>query len=158
MKPRDSANGDGSDDDDIRVVMAFFLAPLSVPLSMLPIVAFSDGKSIAKIIIVVLGAVASYGGTFVFGIPAYSFLKARRVTAAWAAVATGLAIGAITWVLFSVLLPLSLGQGLSGVRFALIDRRMMSGVLWPGGVEGALVGAVYWLIARPDRRTNWNAG
>jgi hypothetical protein len=154
MNPGGRANADGPNDDDIRVVIAFFLAPLSVPLSMLLILAFSGVNTAGTMMIPIFAVVASYGGTFVFGVPAYSVLKGRGVTAAWAAVATGLAIGGITWVLFSVLLPLFLGQGLSGARFALTDRSIMSGVLWPGGVEGALVGAVYWLIARPDRRTN----
>ena len=55
------------------------------------------------------------------------------------------------WLVFSVLFPLSLDQGLSGVQFALTNLHTLKGVIWPGGVLGAIVGALFWVIARPDR-------
>lgn len=99
-----------------------------------------------------VAAFLSYGGTLAFGMPAYFLLKARSLTAAWVAGAIGFAIGALMWLVFLVLFPLSLGQGLSGVRFGLANFHIVTDIAWPGGVLGAIVGGLFWMIARPDRQ------
>ena len=94
----------------------------------------------------------SYAGTLALGMPAYFFLRERGLTAFWIAGVVSFVIGALMWLVFSALFPLSLDQGLAGVRFALTDLRSLRGALWPGGVLGATVGALFWVIARPDRQ------
>lgn len=97
----------------------------------------------------------AYGGMLILGIPVYLFLRSHHRTAFWIAPIVGLVIGAITWLVFSVLFALSLGEGISGMRLALTDPNISKGIAWPGGVLGAVVGALFWLIARPDRQRPW---
>jgi hypothetical protein len=54
------------------------------------------------------------------------------------------------WLVFAAIFALLLHEGLAGVQFALANRRMLSGAIWPGGILGAAVGVMLWLIARPD--------
>jgi hypothetical protein len=90
---------------------------------------------------------------FVFGVPSHIVLRARGFRAVWIAVATGFVIGALMWLVFSILFVLSLDQGFSGVRRSLADVRS---VLFPGGVLGAIVGGLFWSVARPDRKLSWH--
>lgn len=135
-----------------RRAVAFFIAPLAVPLLMLPWLSSGHLSPGWILTATVIAALVSYAGTFVLGMPAYCFLRARGLTAAWVAGVTGFVIGVLMWLVFSVLFPLSLDQGLAGVRFALTDLHSLRGVLWPGGVLGAIVGVLFWMIARPDRQ------
>lgn len=135
-----------------RRAVAFFIAPLAVPLLMLPWLLSGHLASGWILTAVVITALVSYAGTLALGMPAYFFLRARGLTALWIAGVTGFVIGALMWLVFSVLFPLSLDQGLAGVRFALTDLYSLRGVLWPGGVLGAIVGVLFWVIARPDRQ------
>lgn len=76
----------------------------------------------------------AYAGTFVFGLPLYFFLRARQITSFVVAPAFGLIIGALaTWLV--------------------AGRYLTPDFLQFGGLSGAAVGAVLWLIARPGRRT-----
>lgn len=134
-----------------RHTVAFFVAPLAAPLLMLPWL-LSGHLALGWILTaMVIVALVSYAGTVVVGMPAYSFLRARGLTAAWIAGIVGFAIGSLMWLVFSILFPLSLGQGLTGVRLGLTDLHSLRGVLWPGGMLGTIVGALFWVIARPDR-------
>jgi hypothetical protein len=135
-----------------RRAVAFFIAPLAVPLLMLPWLSSGHLATGWILTAMVIAALVSYAGTLALGMPAYFLLRARGLTAAWIAGAAGFVIGALMWLVFSVLFPLSLDQGLAGVRFALTDLHSLQGVLWPGGVLGAIVGALFWVIARPDRQ------
>jgi hypothetical protein len=142
----------GSDAPMKRGAVAFFVAPLAVPLLLLPWLSSGHLAPGWMLTAIVIAALVSYAGTLVLGVPAYFLLRARRLTAAWIAGVAGFVIGALMWLVFSVLFPLSLDQGLSGVRFALTDLHTLKGVIWPGGVLGAIVGALFWVIARPDRQ------
>ena len=51
---------------------------------------------------------------------------------------------------FSLLFALMLGHGLSYALSQLTNIGALRGVLWIGPI-GAVVGALLWLIARPDR-------
>jgi hypothetical protein len=135
-----------------RSAIAFFIAPSAAPLLLLPWLCSGRLAPGWVLMAVLLATLVSYTGTFALGMPAYLFLRARGLSAAWIAGAVGFVIGALMWLVFSVLFPLSLDQGLSGVRFALTDLHTLRGVLWPGGVLGAIVGSLFWLIARPDRQ------
>ena len=88
-----------------------------------------------------------FGDAYVF------LLRARDLTAVWIAGMAGFAIGSLMWLTFSGLLPLLLDQGVEGVWFALTNMRSLKGILWPGGVLGAIAGLLFWLIARPDRQS-----
>lgn len=135
-----------------RRTVAFFVAPLAVPLFVL-IWSFSGHLALGwRLTMMVIAAFLSFGGTLAFGMPAYFLLKARGLTAAWIAGVAGFVIGALMWLVFLVLFPLSLGQGFSGVRLGLADFHIVSDIAWPGGVLGAIVGALFWVIARPDRQ------
>ncbi|RUW45528.1 hypothetical protein EOA32_33895 [Mesorhizobium sp. M1A.F.Ca.ET.072.01.1.1] len=135
-----------------RSAVAFFTAPLAVPLLMLPWL-LSGHLAVGWILTaMVIAALLSYAGTLALGMPVYFFLGARGLTAFWIAGIAGYVIGAIMWLVFSVLFPLSLDQGFAGVQFAVTDLRSLKGVLWPGGVLGAIVGMLFWVIARPDRQ------
>jgi hypothetical protein len=59
----------------------------------------------------------------------------------------------VMWLVFSALFALMLGEGTLGVHLTLTDANMLKGLIWPGGVLGAVVGAAFWLIARPDHQT-----
>jgi hypothetical protein len=61
-------------------------------------------------------------------------------------------MGAVMWLIFSISFVLALEEGTSGIRLALTDTSMLKGMAWPGGVLGAVVGVVFWVIARPDRQ------
>jgi hypothetical protein len=137
-----------------RRTVAFFVAPLAVPLFAL-VWSFSGHLALGwRLTMMAIAAFLGYGGTLAFGIPAYRFLSARRLTAAWIAGVVGLAIGALMWLVFLVLFPLSLGQGLSGVRLGMANFHIVADTAWPGGVLGAVVGALFWVIARPDRKSS----
>ncbi|WP_156751148.1 hypothetical protein [Mesorhizobium sp. AA23] len=141
-----------------RHAVAFFSAPLAVPLFTLPWVLSGHLAAGWILTATVITALVSCAGTLALGMPAYFFLRARGLTTFWIAGIIGFVIGAFMWLVFSVLFPLSLDQGLPGVRFALTDLRSLKGVLWPGGVLGAIVGSLFWVIARPDRQSSWPPG
>ena len=134
-----------------RHKLAFLVAPLAVPLLVLLWLMLGNLAMPWLLIAVIIAAATSYAGTFLLGKPAYAFLNAHGQTAAWIAVVTGFVIGATMWLVFSILFPLSLGQGVDGVLFALTDPHSLRGVIYPGGLLGMIVGGLFWVIARPDR-------
>jgi hypothetical protein len=99
----------------------------------------------------VIAAITAYLGTAIFGIPAYLLLRARGITSIWVAVIFGLLIGVVTWFLLAIAFPLSLGQGVPGVKAGFMLPSVYWGALVPAGVLGMIVGALFWFIARPDR-------
>src|SRR5689334_956225 len=102
-----------------RSAVAFLVAPLAVPVVLLPWLS-SDHLTRGWILTaMIIAAAVSYAGTLALGMPAYFVLKAWRLTAAWTAVIVGFVIGALMWIIFSMLFPLSLGQGLEGILFGL---------------------------------------
>jgi len=74
----------------------------------------------------------SYFGIFLFGLPLYLLLRAYKLTAFWLAPVVGFVAG------FAMMGLASSWLGLPLVSVA--------------GPSGAAVGALLWLIARPDRR------
>jgi hypothetical protein len=86
----------------------------------------------------------------VFGLPLYRLLRGRAWTSFWIAPLPGFLVGAVMWLGFSMVFGLALGEGTFGIRLALTDPSALKGMIWPGGVLGAGVAIVFWLIARPD--------
>lgn len=136
-----------------RHIVGFFVAPLAAPLLLLPWLWSGQLASGWILTAVVISSLVSYAGALVLGMPTYFLLRARDLTADWIAGMAGFAIGSLMWLTFSGLLPLLLDQGVEGVWFALTNMRSLKGVLWPGGVLGAIAGLLFWLIARPDRQS-----
>jgi hypothetical protein len=142
-----------------RSFVAFLVAPLWVPLVMIPLASLymfsspNQGPWVA--ITIFLGVIFGYGGTLAFGLPAFAVLRSRQVTAFWIAPVLGFIIGAVTWQIFMVFFALMMSDGhlstaAHGIKQTLGDPVKMLFAVGPGGL-GALVGATLWLIARPDR-------
>lgn len=136
-----------------RQTLAFLLAPLVVPMSFALWLAWGHLAPAWVVVSAFVSALFTYGGTAVFGIPAYKILLRSGWTALWVAVVTGFVIGMITWIIFGILFALSLDEGMFGVRAVLIQSKdVVKNVVWPGGVFGMIVGVLFWIIARPDRK------
>ncbi len=88
----------------------------------------------------------AYAGTLFVGLPTYLFLRNRKWTAFWIAPIAGFMVATATWYLLVTFIPLFFLPRLTQLA-TLLD------ALWPIGPIGALVGALMWLIARPDRLT-----
>lgn len=136
-----------------RHKFAFLAAPLAVPLFFLVWLLPGDFPARWQLTMVIIAAIFAYGGTLLFGVPAYFFLKAQNLTAIWVAMVAGFGIGALTWLVFMVLFPLSLDEGWSGVALGFSSLHTAKDIAWPGGVLGMVVGILFWVIARPDRPT-----
>jgi hypothetical protein len=134
-----------------RPVIAFLVAPLVVPFFLLPslLSGMPDGFWFAMTLIV--ATITAYAGTFFFGLPAYLFLRARKWTSFWFAPVVGFIGGSLAYCLFIVLFGLSLGHSPSSVMATFSNASGLRDLLWPIGPEGAVVGSLLWLIARPDR-------
>jgi hypothetical protein len=149
-------NSGSREEHEFRLVIAFFAAPLTVPVSLLLLLLlFTDHTPAGVAIgIVVVGAFVSYAGTFALGVPTYRVLRKRGHTAFWIAMAAGFLIGVVTCVTFGIFFALSLDEGMQGVRFALTDLKTLASESRFGGPLGAISGLVFWLIARPDRHAS----
>jgi hypothetical protein len=91
----------------------------------------SAGLSTAEAPVIAIALVVSYVATGAFGAPLYLFLRAQNVTAFVIAPAAGLIAGVI-------------------VMSMLLGGFVSSSALQFGALTGAAVGALLWLIARPD--------
>src|SRR5712671_3983656 len=128
-----------------RRVIAFVVAPLAVPaLTIIYIWPQISSTPYMALMAIEFSVVIAYAGVIVFGVPAFMFLRARNWTAFWIAPVLGFASGMVMWLIFSVLFVLLLDQGVSGMRLALTDPAALRGVVWPGGVLGAVVGTLLW--------------
>jgi hypothetical protein len=136
----------------MRTLIAFYVAPLAVPLILLVHPATLAQYQYA----VGFGVVVAYVGTFMLGMPIYIFLCARQLTTFWIAPIVGFAIGMVMWYVFFFLLMLALNAAISSAISSIVagifDGRIFLEALRIGGPAGAAVGIVLWLIARPDRR------
>lgn len=134
-----------------RPAIAFLVAPLAVPILLVPYLNSLMPAQFWFVVALCFSAITAYAGTFLFGIPAYLFLQARKWTAFWIAPVLGFIAAGLAWTAFAALFGLSLGSDLSGVKRVLSNVSGLRDVLWPFGPLGAVVGSLLWLIARPDR-------
>ena len=77
------------EDYQLRVVVAFIVAPAIVPLS---VVVWSIDGGVPPVWVMAAGfisACVAYGGSLIVGMPLYLFLRARRWTYLWVAAALG---------------------------------------------------------------------
>ena len=135
-----------------RILTAFLIAPLVVPVLLFPYLRGLLTTDLWFAVGLIVAAIVAYVGFAVIGIPAYLLLSARNWTSIWNSLVVGFFAGALMWLVFIAVFALLLEQGGAGILSSLTDMRTLKGVLWPGGVAGAAVGAVFWLIARPDRQ------
>ncbi len=138
-----------------RSTAAFLIAPLWVPLIVVPYALFvifpHPAQHLWVAVAGLLSTVFTYLGVGVIGLPVFRFLRSRNWTAIWIAGVAGFVIGAAMWLVFLVFFILFLGEGFGGVASAAQDWRNHAAFLWLPGALGTLVGLTLWVIARPDR-------
>ena len=116
----------------MRTIIAFSVAPLAVPLIATAYFASLGAPEEALSVVLIVSTIVAYSGTFVLGAPLYLFLREHETVFAIAP-AVGFVAGAL-------------------VMCVLAGRGVSASALGFGGLSGAAVGAILWLIARPDRR------
>lgn len=139
-------HGDLSNDDAGRRALAFLLAPAVAPLLQLPWLL--GIRPLGWLVTALaISTVTAYLGTLAFGAAAYRLLTLPGLGGALTATGSGFVSGALMWLVFLALFVFSLGQGLAGVQSAFTDASSLRGALWPGGISGAAVGLIFWMIA-----------
>lgn len=122
----------------MRLPVAFLVAPLGAPLVIflisLPIV-LSDHPFTPLVIFAMLHSLIAYPITLVFGVPLYWIMRRLEMTQFWVAPGLGCSIALALCTGFAVLL----------------SENLPGGILLFATLGGAAVGAIFWLIVRPDR-------
>ena len=135
-----------------RLILAFLVAGLSVPILVVAYFSIAGLASVGNLgLILVVSTFISFSGVLFLGLPAYLFLRARKWTAFWMAPLAGFIVAAAAWYVFLFLLGLVLVSDKSYAFSHLTAVGPLRGALWLAGPIGAFVGALVWLIARPDR-------
>ena len=133
-----------------RTVIAFIVAPLWVPVAA-GVVAYTfeptDRLSVA--VDMLYNAFVAYLGAFALGLPAFLFLRSRKMTTFWIATLSGCIIGGVWGAMFTTGLIFYFGgigaiQKLFGGNGNLVQMSLSPALL------GMIVGATVWLIVRPD--------
>jgi hypothetical protein len=138
--------------DSVRVVLAFCIAPLGYPAALTVLSAFRGFPPDALASIALVNLPISYVGTLLVGVPTYRMLCARKLTAFWVAPIAGCVSGAALSVFTYLGVIFAFGNlSVSGDGFGSL--RGASGFAQTGGLGGAVVGILLWLIARPDRQS-----
>lgn len=145
----DSATGKGwFADYQLRVIVAFFLAPAIAPLIVIVYLLDEGGPPDVAVIASFIAACVAYAGSLIAGIPLYRFLRARKWTYLWVAAVLGYLVGVFAW--FALFAILTFDETMSILIRTIEGRESLSELVWPGGPLGFAVGVVMWLIARPD--------
>jgi hypothetical protein len=131
--------------DSIRSWIAFAVAPLAIPIVMGWIAEFysapEDDRGLIGLI-VTISLIFSYLATFLIGLPLYLVLRAYKLTSFWLAPVVGGIVGGILNITVVRMMIFNFG----------FDIAALPGAFLIGGLEGASVGTILWLIARPDRQ------
>ena len=134
----------------IRTPIAFLVAPLAVPFIFGAYYQSFDpptsGQGLFRAILSV-SAIVAYLGVIIFGVPIYRLLQKHKLTAFWIAPLVGFIVGAIVYMLLAV--PL-------GVPAVIGNAEASAAAFKFAAPAGAAVGAILWLIARPDRQAAAN--
>jgi Zn-dependent protease with chaperone function len=131
---------------DLRTPIAFLVAPLAIPIVMTwlrPSLADLDTG-----LALVVSMLAAYIGIFVIGLPIYLYLQTRGAMAFWLAPIIGFMIGVVMTYALYFFVALSVGYHVVSPA----EPVTLQDAFGFGGPSGAVVGAILWLIARPDRR------
>jgi len=128
-----------------RATIAFWIAPLWVPLFIGGAYALLPALRVSAVVIIVAVAFG-YFAMLVFGFPAFLFLRARQ----WSTLRTTALVGAGAG-LFVVYLGLALllrATGAGAESWSVLGHP----ILLASALVGALVASTYWAVARPDRQ------
>ncbi len=141
----------------MRVLIAFLVAPLCVPITLMPVFFFLVNPTAPSWAVFesIVSMVFAYGGMAVFGLPTYLLLRSRDITKRWVAIAAGFAYGVLTMMVFLVFFELAFSYS-HEVSAALLREVIADPRKWPvgfvlPGLLGAMVGITFWRISRPDR-------
>jgi hypothetical protein len=138
-----------------RTAIAFVVSPLWTPLAaglFFGVTAIADAAQIHGTDIqliasaIAVGALLTYFGVFALGYPAFRYLRARGMTSVWRAVGLGFVAGAVMWALIAFCLGLLKYRGITSAFY-----QSFNDVSPPAELLGIIIGATFWLIARPDR-------
>ena len=133
--------------DAVRTPIAFLVAPLAVPFLLTALLQPPPGVVQYWLWPVQFySAVVAYAGVVIFGVPIFLLLRKRKLTAFWISPLAGFMVGAIM-IYILVAIPL-------GVRAVLGDHEMFAFAIKFAATPGAVVGAILWVIARPDLRAD----
>jgi hypothetical protein len=133
-------------------VVAFCVAPLGYPATMVVSSALIGWPPSALASIFWVFLPIGYAGTLLVGIPVYRFLLARNWTAFRVAPIVGFVAGASVCTAVYSAMTFSLGLNLPLREGGVATIRSLAGLIQTGGLCGAAVGILLWLIARPDRQ------
>jgi len=139
-------------------VVALVIAPLWAPLFATPYASHSLFTAPPQwpwvVLIGLMTAAVTYLSMGLIGIPAYLWLRRRPDASIGLAAMVGAAAASLSWVVF-----LFAFHGLAMVRFPnlnlMVRAAIAGGWRYQAGVTGlgALIGATFWIIARPDVRS-----
>src|SRR5262249_53753612 len=139
-------------DAGMRHIIAFLLAPYAAPAILAVYYASISGYRPETNELLYGALFAAYAGAIVFGIPIYVFLRTWRLTAFWIAPVVGFLVGTIMWYALVALFWKIFGRSPLFASSPLVSPEMAFDALRLGGVLGAAVGIILWLIGRPDRQ------
>lgn len=141
-----------------RVIAGFIVAPLAAPVVGLlfaaALFAIYPGDPIAGVPgFIELTAIIGYAAAVIIGLPLYLLLRLSRRRNLLAYVGAGLLAGVLTYELtsFGGLHGFVLEAARFGVAFALNAAWGWLQLEIPCAAAGALGGAAFWAIARPDK-------
>ncbi len=139
-----------------RAQIAWLVAPLWVPVFLGSYAAFETFPDSTQYwwvaFVAIISALFAYLGMFAIGYPAFRFLETRNMTSLWVAAAVGFAAAILTSMIVLVCLVLALGGDLREIALLFHQDTTVPFAIFLG-LLGTLVGATFWLIARPDRQT-----
>jgi hypothetical protein len=138
-----------------RTKLAFWLAPLCVPLVIAPWLSFVVFPSSPFWVSLgtTLSVLISYAAMFALGLPAYRYFESRGLLRLWIALIYGFVSAQIAALFFfTIMFPMLLGEApLSNLPSTLsLTLKEPSDVLAPG-LLGVMVVLVFWATARPNR-------
>jgi hypothetical protein len=140
-----------------RVRFAFIVAPLAFPAVMALLFALTNPWPDALLFapwVAVSYLPLSYIAVLAVGVPVYRFLCARNLTAFWVAPVAGFVAGTAACITLFFLAVVTLGFHLSPIGKDLTVITVLPGAFLIGGLPGAAIGTIVWLIARPDRQSS----
>lgn len=144
-------------DAGMRHIMAFVVAPFTAPV-ILAVYFVIVGMPPETNVMLGASVFAAYSGGILFGVPIYLLLRARQWTMFWIAPVVGFVVGAIMWYATPMLAAMAFGHGATFALTELSRPDTLLNILRFAALPGAAVGAVLWLIGRPDRRRQIKLG